>query len=35
LHLQRPEPVARGIAAFLAKHPITVGRSDHPEPMRP
>jgi 3-oxoadipate enol-lactonase len=24
LHLQRPEPVARGIAAFLARHPITV-----------
>jgi pimeloyl-ACP methyl ester carboxylesterase len=23
LHLQRPEPVARGIAAFLARHPIT------------
>jgi pimeloyl-ACP methyl ester carboxylesterase len=22
LHLQRPEPVARGIAAFLARHPI-------------
>jgi 3-oxoadipate enol-lactonase len=22
LHLQRPEPVARGIAAFLAKHPL-------------
>jgi 3-oxoadipate enol-lactonase len=23
LHLQRPEPVARGIAAFLDRHPIT------------
>jgi pimeloyl-ACP methyl ester carboxylesterase len=22
LHLQRPEPVARGIAAFLGRHPI-------------
>lgn len=24
LHLQRPEPVARGIAEFFARHPITV-----------
>jgi pimeloyl-ACP methyl ester carboxylesterase len=23
LHLERPEPVARGIAAFLARHPMT------------
>jgi 3-oxoadipate enol-lactonase len=23
LHLERPEPVARGIAAFLAHHPMT------------
>jgi 3-oxoadipate enol-lactonase len=25
LHIQRPEPVARGIAQFLARHPIAVG----------
>ena len=24
LHFQRPEPVTRGVAAFLARHPITV-----------
>ena len=25
LHLQRPEPVARGVAEFLARHPMTGG----------
>ena len=25
LHVQRPEPVARGMAAFLERHPITTG----------
>lgn len=24
LHMQRPEPVARGVASFLGRHPITV-----------
>ena len=23
LHMQRPEPVARGVAEFFARHPIT------------
>jgi len=27
LHLQRPEPVARGIAAFLERHPIRRGKA--------
>jgi 3-oxoadipate enol-lactonase len=27
LHLQRPEPVAHGIAAFLARHPITYAKT--------
>lgn len=27
LHLQRPEPVAHGIAGFLARHPITPARA--------
>jgi pimeloyl-ACP methyl ester carboxylesterase len=27
LHLQRPEPVARGVAAFLARHPVTGTRT--------
>ena len=26
LHMQRPEPVAQGVAEFFARHPIT-GRS--------
>jgi pimeloyl-ACP methyl ester carboxylesterase len=25
LHMQRPEPVAQGIAAFLARHPMVAG----------
>ena len=25
LHVQDPEPVARGIAAFLRRHPLTAG----------
>ena len=25
LHLQRPEPVARGVAEFLARHPMAGG----------
>ena len=33
LHIQRPEPVARAIAAFLGRHPIAGRcRSDRPPP---
>ena len=32
LHLQRPEPVARGLAAFFARHPID--RQDAPQARR-
>ena len=28
LHIQRPEPVARELASFLARHPIVDERSD-------
>jgi hypothetical protein len=27
LHIQRPEPVARGVAEFFARHPITRDRT--------
>jgi hypothetical protein len=32
LHLQRPEPVARGLAAFFARHPID--RQHEPQARR-
>ena len=31
LHIQRPEPVAQGIARFLERHSMTVGLSGSPE----
>lgn len=33
LHMQRPEPVARGVAAFLGRHPVTGARARLPDPV--